>query len=105
VEKGIGSAEDARGEKAQVGGRDLALAGGAGEDEVVAVDDGGPRTTATAGASPALASALPQSTATAVSVPSTAAGSWAAYLPEAVILPSTVPGSSVPLATVIVSRV
>jgi hypothetical protein len=33
------------------------------------------------------------------------AGSCAAYLPPAVILPSTVPGSSVPAAMVTVSRV
>ena len=88
-----------------MGGRDLALGRRAREDEVVAVDDGGAADDGDGGRVPAHASALPQSTATAVSVPSTAAGSWAAYLPDAVILPSTVPGSSVPAATVTVSRV
>jgi len=38
-------------------------------------------------------------------VPSVAFGSCAAYLPKAVIWPCTVPGVSVPAATVIVSRV
>ena len=75
-----------------MGGGDLALAGRAGEDEIMAVDDGGAANERNGWTSPPAASALPQSTATAVSVPSTAAGSWAAYLPDAVILPSTVPG-------------
>ena len=87
-----------------MGGGDLGLARSAGEDEIVAIDDGGPRTIATAGTSPALASALSQSTAAAVWLPSVASGSWATYLPPTVILPSTVPGSSTPASMVTTSR-
>jgi len=75
-----------------MGGRDLALGRRAREMRSWRLTMAGPRTMATAGASPPEASALPQSSATAVSVPSTASGSWAAYLPDAVIRPSTVPG-------------
>jgi hypothetical protein len=103
---GIGSAdEDARGEKRRVGGRDLALAGGAREDEVVAVDDGG---AADDGDGRCIARArirLPPEHGDGGLGAIDGGGSWAPYLPDAVILPSTVPGSSVPAATVIVSRV
>jgi len=64
----------------------------------------GPRVSTTALVSPALASALFQRIAAAVCVPSTATGSWTAYLPEAVILPRMVPGWRVPEARMTVLR-
>jgi hypothetical protein len=103
---GIGSAdEDARGEERGVGGRDLALAGGAGEDEVVAVDDGGAADEGDGGRIAAGRIRLAPEHGDGGLGAVDGGGVVGAYLPEAVILPSTVPGSSVPLATVIVSRV
>jgi hypothetical protein len=107
VEKGIGSAnEDARGEERRVGGRDLALAGGAGEDEVVAVDDG--RTAddrdgrCVATGRIRLAPQHGDGGLGAVDGGRIVRGVFARL---AVIWPSTVPAWSVPLATMIVSRV
>jgi hypothetical protein len=89
-----------------VGGRDLALGGGAGEDEVVAVDDGGAADDRDGGrvacARVGLAPEHGDGGLGAVDGGGVVGGIFAGL---AVILPSTVPGSSVPLATVIVSRV
>ena len=53
---------------------------------------------------PPLASTLSHRIAAAVCVPFAAAGSWAAYLPEAVILPRMVPDWRLPEARITVLR-
>ena len=77
-----------------MGGGDLGLARRAGEDEIVAVDDGGAADERDGARRRRWRRPLPQSTATAVSAAVGGVGSWATYLPPTVILPSTVPGSS-----------